>query len=97
MAGRKRKRVGPRLRNPDAQYPVGLLSDFGEVEVVARRHSPDLPGYGEDPNNPVVYVACAMTGRKTPSELFYLCRNPAYPTHGFRVYIREVVNYGAGT
>ena len=94
MAGRKRKCVGPCLRNPDVQYPVGMLSDFGEVEVVARRSTPDLPGFGEDPENPVVYVACAMKGRKVPSDLFYLCRNPEFPNHGFRVYIREVVNYG---
>lgn len=89
--GRPLKRRGPRLRYPDTVYPVGLLSDFGKTEVVAVRHTPDLPGFGEDPQNPVVYVACAMAGRKMPSELFYLKYNPNCRSHGFRVYIRLVV------
>ena len=92
--GRPLKRKGPYLRFPDSVYPVGLLSDFGQIEVVAIRHTPDLPGFGEDPNNPVVYVARAMAGRKPPSDLFYLKHNPNCISHGFRVYIREVVNYG---
>lgn len=92
--GRPRIRVGPLLRNPDAQYPVGVISEIGDVEVVAVRHCPDLPGFAEDPSNPVVYAACSGRGRKTPSDLFYLRRNPNRPCHGFRVYIREVQKDG---
>ncbi len=80
----------PNLRPQSAAYAVGRLHDFPCIEEVARRHTCDTPGAGEE-ENPVVYICCGEVGRRPPADLFYMLRNGKY---GIRVYFREAVDIG---
>lgn len=81
------------FRRPAGVHPVGKLSDFGQTVEVARRVSADRCS-NSDRNDPTVYIACGIRGRKTPADLFYLIPHPVRSQGSLRVYIREVVGNG---
>lgn len=93
MRGRPKQTDRPAfLRNPSVAYPVGTLSDFPNREEVCRKQTCERPG-GDEEHDPVVYLQCAETGRRTPADLFYLLFDNGR-RHGVRVYFREVVDLG---
>lgn len=84
-----------RLRFPDAVYAIGHLSDFPDHIELGRMSTIEKPSAEEErTGDPIVYLQCAIRGRKPLADLFYL----VYDEHrhnGKRVYFKEVVNTDA--
>lgn len=74
---------------------LGTLSQEGEIHIIAERTTTEMPAYDER-EDPVVYKTKGGTGRKTPSDKFFLVLKPGHKC-GLRIYFERVSEYGART